>query len=145
MSQGTPTPTVIRELQERWDWPRAYAETVARTTFNQATTAGRFREAERVADAGIPTGFRFETAGDSNVRSGRPQDNGENHAALDGLVARTDDPVWLSWSPPLGFSCRCIVSPVVGDEVPEDFVSVPAGAAKAPGFGRRPDRSGVYR
>lgn len=136
---GEATGSTVERLIHEWDWPAAYAETVVRTTYNTATTAGRFREAARVQGAGIPVGFKFQTAGDSNVRSGRPQDNGENHAALDGLVARADDPIWRRWSPPGGFNCRCVATPVIGDEVPEWFVTVPAGAAFAPGFGSRPD------
>lgn len=136
---GTPTQETARILAEEWSWPRAYAETVTRTTVNTATTAGRFVEAQRVAAAGIPVGFRFECVLDSNLRQGRPQDNGENHRALHGLVARQDDPIWRRFSPPGGYSCRCTLSPVIGDEVPENFVTVPAGAAFAPGFGTRAD------
>lgn len=136
MSRGTPTPEVVEELTTTWEWPRAYAETVVRTNFNTATTAGRFLEAERVNASGIHVGLRFETAGDSNVRAG--------HKALDGLVARVDDPVWDRWSPPGGFNCRCVAVPVIGDDVPISFVAVPTGAVFAPGFGRRPSRSGAY-
>ena len=136
---GTPTQETARILAEEWTWPRAYAETVTRTTVNTATTAGRFVEAQRVAAAGIPVGFRFECVMDSNLRQGRPQDNGENHRALHGLVARQDDPIWRRFSPPGGYACRCSLSPVIGDEVPSAFVTVPAGAAFAPGFGTRAD------
>lgn len=144
LREGTPTPKIVQQLVTEWDWPSAYAETVVRTTFNTATTAGRFREAEKVNRAGIPIALRFETAGDANVRSGRPQDNGENHAALDGFVARVDDPVWDKYSPPGGFSCRCVAVPTF-DDVPDSFRSPPIAARFAPGFGRRPSRSGAYR
>lgn len=131
LSRGETTDEVAASISKTWDWPGSYSRNVARTTYNTATTAGRFREAARVQGSGIPVGFKFQTAGDSNVRPG--------HAALDGLVARADDPLWRSWSPPLGYQCRCIAQPVIGDEVPDGFVQVPSGASKDPGFGGRPD------
>lgn len=135
---GTPTPAVVERLVKRWAWPASYSETVVRTNYNTATTSGRFAEAERIErTSGIRVGFVYRATADSDVRRGRPQDHGENHLALDGLVARQDDPCWQKWSPPGGFSCRCTLEVVVGDEVPEGFVTVPAGAAFAPGFGHR--------
>lgn len=125
-------------------WARPYAETVVRTTFNTATTAGRFVEAERVNAIGFSVGLRFSCVLDSNLRSGRPQDGGENHRALNGMVARVDDPVWDRFSPPGGFNCRCLAEVVMGDEVPEGFVTAPADARFAPGFGRKPSQRGPY-
>jgi SPP1 gp7 family putative phage head morphogenesis protein len=139
MAQGTPSADVVAELQDDHGFTRGYSETVSRNAFQMATTAGRFREAERVQDSGLRVGFEFSTSGDSDVRRGRPQDGGENHKALDGLVARADDPLWLEWSPPLSHGCRCQLIPRVGEDVPADFVTVPAGAAKRQGFGSRPD------
>jgi SPP1 gp7 family putative phage head morphogenesis protein len=139
LARGTPTSEVAADLAATWTWPRAYSETVVRNAYATATSAGRFREAERVHRAGIPVGFRYSVVHDSNVRRGRPQDHGENHLALDGLTARVDDPVWRSWTPPLGANCRCVLEPRVGDDVPAHFVTVPPGAAKAPGYGTRQD------
>ena len=79
----------------------------------------------------IKRGELKQTAGDSNVRPG--------HAALDGLVARVDDPIWRRFSPPGGHQCRCVLVSVVGDEVPDGFVTVPPGASFEPGFGTRAD------
>lgn len=142
LAEGKPTAEVVEELQEDWSWPQSYAATVVRTNYATAQTAGRFREATRLQDSGIAFGFRFDAVSDADVRRGRPQDHGENHLALDGLVARVDDPIWRRFSPPGGFGCRCTISPVVGEDVPEKFVQVPAGAAFAPGFGSRPDIQG---
>jgi len=142
MAEGHSTPAIVADLSSTWDWPKSYASTVTRAAVATATTAGRFVEGERVAAAGIPVGFVYMATRDSNVRRGRPEDHGENHLALDGLRARVDDPVWDSFSPPLGFGCRCSLSPIVGSEVPEGFVSVPNAARAAPGFGHRPDRQG---
>lgn len=145
MSQGKPTPEIVREIVADTGWARSYSETVVRTNVNVATTAGRFRESERVGLAsGFPMGFRYSAVADSDVRRGRPQDHGENHLALDGMTARIDDPIWHHFTPPGGFNCRCTLEPIVGDDVPPDFVQVPPGAAFAPGFGARPDRRGGY-
>lgn len=140
LSGGAATPRVVQRLVEAWDWPSAYSEMVVRTNYNVATSAGRFREAERVErTTGIRCGFRYVATRDPDVRRGRPQDKGENHLALDGLVARQDDPIWRRWSPPGGYACRCTLEVLIGDEVPESFASVPPGAAFAPGFGMRAD------
>jgi very-short-patch-repair endonuclease/predicted nucleic acid-binding Zn ribbon protein len=98
-----------------------------RTTYNTATTAGRFTEAKAVQDAGIPVGFRYSTAGDSDVRSGRPQDNGENHAALDGMVARADDPCWTRWSPPGGYNAVEAGALVMTDQGEKKIEEIRAG------------------
>lgn len=29
------------------------------------------------------------------------------HAAMDGFIARYDDPIWSKWRPPCGYRCRC--------------------------------------
>lgn len=29
------------------------------------------------------------------------------HAAMDGFIARHDDPIWSKWRPPCGYRCRC--------------------------------------
>lgn len=130
LSAGETTEEVAQDIAKTWDWPTSYARNVARTTYGTATSAGRFREAKRLEGI-VPVAFRFATAGDSNVRPG--------HAALDGIVARSDDPFWRSWTPPLGWQCRCVAVVVIGDEVPDSFVTVPAGASKDPGFGTRGD------
>lgn len=131
LAAGTPTPTIVAELVAEWAWPSAYAANVCRTTFNTATTAGRFVEAERVSSAGIPVAFRFSAVLDSNTRPG--------HAAMDGVTADVRDNIWRNWSPPLDFQCRCVLEAQVGEEIPIGSVSVPAGASKAPGFGTRSD------
>lgn len=131
LREGRTTQEVADSLEDDWAWPGAYARTVARTNFNLATSAGRFVEAGRVARAGIPVGFRFSAVMDSDTRPG--------HAAMDGVVARQDDPIWRSWAPPLSWNCRCVLEPVIGDEVPVGFASVPPGASKDPGFGTRQD------
>lgn len=130
---------VVRDLG---DWTRAYAENVVRTNVATAYSAGRFREAKVLADEGVEMGFEFQTAGDTDVRRGRSQDNGENHDAMDGIRAREDDPVWLHFAPPLGYQCRCLLTPVVGGPWTRNALrtAMSRGARAAPGFGGRPDR-----
>lgn len=134
LRDGRTTDDVANEIASTWDWPVSYAANVTRTNYATATSAGRFREAERVERAGILVGFMVQTAGDSSVRPG--------HRAMDGFKARIDDPVWRSWSVPYSWNCRCVMTPIFGDEVPVDYVKgVPAGAEKDVGFGSRPDLS----
>lgn len=138
LAGGTPTPKVVEKLVAAWEWPRSYAETVTRTSYGTATTDGRFREAARLERAtGLRFGFRVSCVLDSDLRRGRAVDHGEDHRAMEGFTARQDDPVWRTHSPPYGYQCRCLLEVLVGDEVPERFVSPPAGASFAPGFGRR--------
>lgn len=43
--------------------------------------------------------FLYDAVNDSRTRPA--------HAAMDGFVARHDDPVWAKWDPPNGYRCRC--------------------------------------
>lgn len=87
-------------------WGEAYAETVWRTNMSTAYTAGRMAESHR---PGIKTALpAFEVVGsnDEDTRRGRPKDRGEHHLAALGLIAGTTDPIWITHSPPFGYSCR---------------------------------------
>lgn len=53
--------------------------------------------------------WQYRTAGDDRVR--------EEHAALDGLILRHDDPLWDKIYPPNGWKCRCYVVPKMASEV----------------------------
>jgi hypothetical protein len=139
LAEGSPAVDAVAGLG---DWTRAYAENVVRTNVTTAYSAGRLREARRLTGEGFEVGFEFQTAGDSDVRRGRKVDRGENHQAVDGIRAREDDPVWESFSPPLGYQCRCLLRPVVGGPWTPDALRVARarGARAAHGFGQRPDR-----
>lgn len=130
MRLGFPTEDVARRLAREQDWTKAYSRMVCRTNFNAATTAGRFTEAKAVHDSGIPIALEFQATMDSSTRPG--------HAAMNGIVAMVDDPIWDSWSPPLAENCRCVLAPLVGKRVRR--AKVPPGAEKKQGFGSRPDR-----
>lgn len=136
---------IAAELAADVGWTRGYSAMVFRTTTNSAIAAGRMLAvSDPTIKAAVPA-FEFLTAGDRDVRSGRPQDNGENHAALHGYIAAVDSPVWDEWSPPGGFSCRCSIRPVSRAELiarrmldSEGNVierPVPKRARFAPGFG----------
>ena len=139
ITEGKTNDRVAEDMIERWSWPRRYADMVVRTSYNQATTAGTFQQAEQAEQDGWKIEFVFQTAGDVDVRSGRPQDHGENHAALDGYRAPAHSAVWDLWSPPLSHNCRCTIVPLVVDEYSRTM-PVPAAAKKHPGFGHRADR-----
>ncbi len=85
----------------------AYSETIYRTNLNTAYNAGRIRQAQDPAIAAFHPAFRYDAISDSDVRRGRPEDNNENHLALDGVIAATNHPFWSVYSPPNGFNCRC--------------------------------------
>lgn len=124
-------------------WSRGYAGTVLATNLATANAAGRFRQAQLLADRGTVIGFRFTTKHDDRVRQGRVEDRWEDHLAADGLVARHDDPVWEHYSPPGGHRCRCVLTPVASG-LPERGAGLSLarelGISFAAGFGGRPDR-----
>ena len=133
----------VREVTEIGGWSRGYAETVVRTNTTTAYTAGRFREARSIAEAGIRVAFEFSATLDSDLRDGK--DSPENHKAMNEIKAAHDDPVWDRFSPPLGFNCRCILMPYFGDDLTPNalYTALGRGAKAAPGFGSRPDRQGL--
>jgi len=85
-----------------------HAETVFNTNVQTAYNAGRWEmyHAPEVADA-FPF-FQYHTVGDDRVRPA--------HAAMDGFIARRDDPVWDIWLPPNGFNCRCTITAISIEE-----------------------------
>lgn len=96
--------TVERVRQETEPWSDAYARMAFRTNVNTAVTAGRFRQAQDQDIRDIVPCFRFDAVGDGDTR--------DNHRAANGLVFRSDNPVWNKIAPPLGYNCRCQVSSV---------------------------------
>ena len=78
-----------------------------------------YRTAQRVAQAGVTWKkieqqisilpfLRYQTVGDDAVR--------DEHAELDNVIYRVDDPIWSSIYPPNGWNCRCIVEQLDRDE-----------------------------
>lgn len=94
-------------LQGTEAFSRGYAETVYRTNLATAFTAGRFQQAADPDISQVLPAFTYRAIKDSAVRRGRPEDNGENHLALDGLTAATASAIWQTYAPPNGYNCRC--------------------------------------
>ena len=155
IQEGLPGSVFTETMARFQNWGHAYAETVYRTNLSTAYTAGRFQGGAEPDMREYMPAFRFSAVLDSSVRRGRPGVDGppgdaENHAALDGFIAQTNDPVWSEWSPPLGYNCRCSLRLVSVFELERKGLLVdgvfhaptfPAKARKHPGFGTRPDHA----
>jgi len=76
------------------------AETLLRTEVMLADSAGREAWDADPAVQEVLWGWEYSTAGDDRVRP--------THAAMDGVQLAKDDPLWLVWTPPNGWQCRCI-------------------------------------
>lgn len=67
--------------------------------WKQSSSAKRWYDIQAEKDV-LPM-LRYQTAGDDRVR--------DEHAELDGITRKVDDPFWDNYMPPNGFYCRCIV------------------------------------
>jgi len=107
LRKGVQVRNAEKVIADMGDFTTAYAETVYRTNLSTAYSAGKFDQAARPEVAKVIGGFEFVTSRDSDVRRGRKEDGGENHAAAHGFLAATTDPIWDTTSPPAGYACRC--------------------------------------
>lgn len=91
-----------------------HARTVFETNVQTAYNAGRWElyQAPEVV-AAFPL-YEYHTVGDARVRP--------THAAMNGYVARRDDPIWETWWPPCGFNCRCTVTAISAVEAERDGI-----------------------
>ena len=129
-SQATGDPS------EDWTFTGSYAETVYRTNIASSYTAGRIEQAKDPV-------FKREVAA-WEVRTYPGPDVRPNHAAMRGKIAATDDPIWETMKPPLGYNCRCSIEFVghkqalkAGAITSSGTVksqSIPSGAFPDPGF-----------
>ncbi len=117
MRRGVQLRNAEKIISELGGFTRAYAETVYRTNLATAYSAGRFDQAAEPEVAAVIGGFEYLTSRDSDVRRGRKQDSGENHAAADGFIAATTDALWDTVAPPAGYSCRCVTRMVPRKEL----------------------------
>lgn len=143
-------------IAEMGGFTTSYAEVVYRTNLSTAYSAGRFDQASRPEVAAVIGAFEYVTAGDSDVRRSRPEDNRENHLAAHGFIAATTDAIWDTTAPPSGYSCRCSLRMVPRDELKRRGLVdnsgritrfVPSGFAtyqRHPAFARSRARS-IYR
>ena len=111
--------------------------TEKRTATAQAQTVNNWKDVE--ANKSVAPFLEYLTADDSKVRP--------EHAELDGIVRRVDDPFWSTYLPPLSYNCRCdwnqIIEPsdsIVGRKN-QSFDKKEANKGVAPGLANNPARS----
>jgi len=144
---GTTMAQAVNTIQEKTQaWSKGYAKMAFRTNFNTAVTAGRFRQSQDPDIKKVVPCFRFDSVGDADTR--------HNHDLLDGKIFRVDNTIWNRIAPPLGYNCRCDVTPIsipelrrmgrVGSDgsVIEDR-TIPADAGPDAGF-RHPGRPDLF-
>lgn len=102
MRRGQRIDSAASMIAEIGGWTESYGALILRNNTSTAYSSGRHREAAMMRTRGLDVGFEFRTAGDSRVRHGGPEDNNENHRALEGIRAAADDALWRFYSPPLG-------------------------------------------
>lgn len=86
---------------------RRWQQTEYHTAINCAESASTYRRLK--SKTKLFPYWQYKTVGDDKVR--------EEHAALDGLILRHDDPLWDRIYPPNGWHCRCSVVPRMQHEV----------------------------
>lgn len=88
-------------LSEITPFTRSYASCVYRTNLSTNYNIGRMQQAEDPDVAEIIPALEFTSLLDSRTRP--------NHAAAHGMIAGSKDQIWMRFSPPLGYNCRCSV------------------------------------
>lgn len=83
-------------------------ETMFRTQTQIAYSAGRENAWRDPVIDEILWGYEYATIGDDRVRP--------THAAMDGVRAPKDDPIWSMWPIPAGWNCRCTKLEIFIDE-----------------------------
>jgi SPP1 gp7 family putative phage head morphogenesis protein len=81
------------------DYNENYLKAEYNSAIAQSRSASQWMEIEKEKDV-LPY-LQYRTAGDGRVRP--------EHAALDGIVKKVDDPFWNKYMPPNGWNCRCSV------------------------------------
>jgi SPP1 gp7 family putative phage head morphogenesis protein len=111
----------------------SYLENVYRTNVASAYGAGRWQQMNDPDVIEARPYRQWFTARDSRVRA--------EHAVMESVVWRADDPSFSSIAPPAGFQCRCAIVTVSQDEFDDEGLaarlvsSPPAGFVITPGFG----------
>jgi SPP1 gp7 family putative phage head morphogenesis protein len=79
--------------------PKHRLENIFRTNLQGAYARGTYQRQAEVADR--RPYLMYDAVNDSRTRP--------SHRAMDGFIARHDDPIWAKWRPPVGYRCRCAV------------------------------------
>lgn len=85
-------------------WTQDYSDTVYSTCLSTSFNQGMMDQVKDPDVSSVFVALEFMAIRDSATRP--------NHAAAHGLIAATNDPVWQKFQPPLGYRCRCALSPV---------------------------------
>jgi SPP1 gp7 family putative phage head morphogenesis protein len=83
-------------------------ENLVRTQTATAYSAGRWNAAQDPDVQEILWGYEYCTVGDDRVRP--------SHEVMDGMRAPAAHPIWHTWFPPAGFSCRCTTIEIFRDD-----------------------------
>lgn len=116
-------PGVASEISE--DLLAARLETAVRTNVAEAYNQSRdaFFTTPDMRD--FVVAFQYSAILDDRARP--------SHAAMDGRIYLTSDPIWKIWTPPNGFNCRCMKIPITKYE--KFTVSEPPPASVQPDAG----------
>lgn len=79
-------------------------KTLYETAIARSYSKGRWDRDHSQGVWGLFWGYEYVTMRDDRVRPA--------HRALDGATLPKDDPFWLTYWPPNGWNCRCIVVPI---------------------------------
>lgn len=107
------------EIGSRFDTPTRL-ETIFRTNLQSAYMAGRYEQNK--SNAEDRPFWRYIAVMDESTRP--------DHAALDGLVFRHDDPFWQSHTPPNGYNCRCRFDALTEDDLIAQGLKATSSAGK---------------
>jgi SPP1 gp7 family putative phage head morphogenesis protein len=88
--------------------------TIYRTNINVGYSVGRYQELEEQKD--FAPYWQYVAVMDANTRP--------EHAALNGMVFKADDPFWDSFYPPNDFGCRCMVRNYTADQLKDKKLNI---------------------
>lgn len=113
IEDGTTLKTFQKDLEKTFlnkGWialPPHLLETIFRTNLQSAYNAGHYQRL--IKDIDLFPYWMYSAIDDTRTRP--------THAAMDNRVWPADHPMWETWFPPNGFSCRCSVIGVDADQV----------------------------
>lgn len=92
------------------------ADNIFRTNTQTAYQAGHYAQMTEPGVLSLRPYWMYVAVDD---RLTRP-----SHLAMNGFVARADDPIWDTWFPPNGYRCRCTVVSLTARQVAEQGLKV---------------------